>query len=105
MVARPHRPVVCPFVDRASPGQTGGRPGTGGTVVDVSMKVGAMALRDDLDRAIDEALQRQPAARHAVEEGPQQKRGEAADAIQDLLAARNALLDAASRWDRAAAAA
>lgn len=64
-----------------------------------------MALRDELDRAIDQALQRQPAAQRAVTEGPEQKRGQAADAIQDLLTARNALLDAASRWDRAGEAA
>lgn len=64
-----------------------------------------MALRDELHTAIDEALQRQPDARRAVEEGPEQKRGEAADALQDLLKARNALLDAAGRWDRASEAA
>lgn len=64
-----------------------------------------MALRDELDTAIQEALRRQPAAQRAVTEGPEQKRGEAADAIQDLLTARNALLDAAARWDRAAEAA
>lgn len=63
-----------------------------------------MALRDELDTAIDQALQREPDAKHALDEGPEQKRGEAADALQDLLKARNALLDAASRWDRASAA-
>lgn len=63
-----------------------------------------MALRDELDTAIDQALQREPDAQRAVEQGPEQKRGEAADALQDLLKARNALLDAASRWDRASAA-
>lgn len=63
-----------------------------------------MALRDELDTAIDQALQREPEAQRAVEQGPEQKRGEAADALQDLLKARNALLDAASRWDRASAA-
>lgn len=59
-----------------------------------------MALRDELDTAIDGVLQREPGAQRAVEDGPEQKRGEAADAIQDLLKARNALLDAAARWDR-----
>ena len=63
-----------------------------------------MALRDELNTAIDEALQREPDALQAVDQGPEQKRGEAADALQDLLKARNALLDAAARWDRANAA-
>lgn len=64
-----------------------------------------MALRDELHTAIDEALQREPDAQHALDDGPEQKRGEAADALQDLLKARNALLDAAGRWDRASHAA
>lgn len=60
-----------------------------------------MALRDELDRAIENALDRQPAAQQAVAEGDEHGRGEADDAIQDVIAARNALLDAAARWDRA----
>lgn len=60
-----------------------------------------MALRDELDRAIENALERQPAAQRAVAEGDEHGRGEADDAIQDVIAARNALLDAAARWDRA----
>lgn len=64
-----------------------------------------MALRDELHAAIDEALQREPDAQRAVDDGPEQKRGAAADALQDLLKARNALLDAAARWDHASDAA
>lgn len=60
-----------------------------------------MALRDELERAIEAALERQPAAQQAVFEGDDRGRGEADDAIQDVIAARNALLDAAARWDRA----
>lgn len=60
-----------------------------------------MPLRDQLYRAIESALEQQPEAQQALAEGPQQKRGDAADALQDLIKARNALLDAASRWDHA----
>lgn len=60
-----------------------------------------MALHDELERAIAEAVRQDPAADQALGEGPAQRRGEAADALQDLLTARNALLDAAARWDKA----
>ena len=59
-----------------------------------------MALRDELDRAIKNALDRLPAVQRAVAEDDEHGRGEADDAIQDVIAACNALLDTA-RWDRA----
>ena len=62
-----------------------------------------MTLHDDLDRAIQDVLTEHPDTRRALDEGPEdwQSRGSSADALQDLIAARNALLDAAGRWDRA----
>ena len=61
-----------------------------------------MPLRDELDRAIDDVLRTQdPDAHRAVTEGEDTGRGDAAHALQDLQAARNALLDAAARWDQA----
>ena len=60
-----------------------------------------MALHDQLERAIEDTLQQEPTAlEHSPAHGGQ-GRGEAADAMQDLITARNALLDAASRFDRA----
>lgn len=60
-----------------------------------------MGLRDQLERAIENTLQEDPSAlEHSPEHGGQ-GRGEAADAMQHLITARNALLDAASRFDRA----
>lgn len=63
-----------------------------------------MALREDVETAIERALEQHPEVQRAVSEGPDDGhgRGEAADALQDMLTARNALLDAASRWDDAA---
>lgn len=60
-----------------------------------------MALHDELERAIDEALREYSDVQQSLRDGPHQGRGEGADALQDLLTARNALLDAAARWDRA----
>ena len=60
-----------------------------------------MPLRDELDRVIDDVLRtHHPDAHRAVTEGADTGRGDAAHALQDLQAARNALLDAAARWDR-----
>lgn len=61
-----------------------------------------MTLHDDLERAIQDVLADHPDTRRALDEGPDdwQSRGSSADALQDLIAARNALLDAAGRWDR-----
>ena len=60
-----------------------------------------MSLRDSLDRALTAALEEHPATHRVFVEGHDEGRGEAADALQDLQAARNALLDAAARLDRA----
>ena len=61
-----------------------------------------MTLRDDLDRTIQDVLEEHPDTREALASGPGDfhGRGGDADALQDLIAARNALLDAAGRWDR-----
>lgn len=59
-----------------------------------------MNLHDRLDRAIRDVLDEDPAVHEALE-GADEGRGEAAHALQDLQRARNAMLDAASRWDRA----
>lgn len=60
-----------------------------------------MNLHDRLDRAIRDVLDEVPAVHEALAEGADEGRGEAAHALQDLQRARNAMLDAASRWDRA----
>lgn len=59
-----------------------------------------MPLRDDLERALADVLQQHPDTERAIHEGPEHGRGEAALATRDLITARNALLDAASRLDR-----
>lgn len=60
-------------------------------------------LHDDLERAIQDVLQGHPDTREAMANGPGEfhGRGSDADALQDLIAARNALLDAATRWEKA----
>lgn len=60
-----------------------------------------MNLHDRLDRAIRDVLDEDPTIHEALAEGADEGRGDAAHALQDLQRARNALLDAASRWDRA----
>lgn len=60
-----------------------------------------MALHDRLATILEDVIEQDPQVRRALDAGPEQGRGESADALQDLLTARNALLDAAARWDRA----
>ena len=60
-----------------------------------------MTLHDSLERAITTALEEHPTTHRVLVEGRDEGRGEVADALQDLQAARNALLDAAARLDRA----
>lgn len=54
-----------------------------------------------LETAVNDVLQQDPDARRALDEGPDHGRGDEAHALQNLLTARNALLDAAARWDQA----
>lgn len=60
-----------------------------------------MSLHEDLDRAVNQALAEHPVVQRMLAGGADEGRGDAADALQDLQRARNAMLDAASRWDRA----
>lgn len=59
-----------------------------------------MALHDRLATILEDVIEQDPQVRHALDQGPEHGRGDSADALQDLLTARNALLDAAERWDR-----
>lgn len=58
-----------------------------------------MGLREELDRAIGDAIRQQPAGLRAMTEGPQELSEPASTAMDEVLAAREALLEAAGRWD------
>lgn len=93
-VATGHRPAVQGWVLRLRPLYVS----SGAAQRDKDDVIG---LRDSLDRAITDALEEHLTAHRALTTGLDEGRGHAADAVQGLQAARNALLDAASRWDNA----